>query len=123
MISKELLELILGFKVVNVIEHLDNKFDSCLEIEYQKYFFLENEASGGFLLLNIFELAHLAKKWALSKRYEINSRYRHLYKNAISETIDSEGNITPIVANTEQEAIFAACEYILNTIKKQRIKK
>ena len=63
--------------------------------------------------INIHELAHKCKEWALKQEYKVNSRPDNVptlweaYINLNITTAHTE------VAATEPEAIFKACEWIL----------
>ena len=69
--------------------------------------------------INIYELAHKCKEWVFNKGYELRTStigivdvYDHIY-------IDKEDGLTGVFINcrkeadTEPEAIFKACEYIM----------
>lgn len=111
MISKELLSEVLGYRVLSNIL-IQEEIIIKLNFEYfqTKY---ENDE------INIYELAHKCKEWALSKGYELRTStigivdvYDHIY-------IDKEDGLTGVFINcrkeadTEPEAIFKACEYIM----------
>ena len=67
--------------------------------------------------INIYELVHRCKEWAWSKSYASNSiifvdfESNKVYLCAI--TIADELNWKKFEADTEHEAIFKACEWIL----------
>ena len=63
--------------------------------------------------INIYELAFKLKEWSYSKCYEIVSYTEgcEIFQTQLDETIEY------FYAETEVEAIFLACEYILNNIK------
>ena len=82
----------------------------------------EDEGSGFYRnhTINIYELAHKCKEWALSKGYILMSKPRTssnfatcvFCKNGKCDYEDDLWN--DFRAGTESEAIFKACEWILN---------
>ena len=64
--------------------------------------------------INIHELAHKCKEWALQYKYELLSGY--LSGNGYVVVMEQRRSW---FAPTEPEAIFKACEYILNQKAKQ----
>jgi len=73
--------------------------------------------------INIYELAHKCKEWAYSKGYYLHTTMKdsHIthkltYKVAIEPTEYAEYAKT---GNTEPEAVFAACQWILDEITKE----
>ena len=71
--------------------------------------------SGELCHINIYELAHKCKEWALSKNYilqssiEIDCGYCE-----ISYIVLNQVEKVLITAESEPEAVFKACEWILN---------
>lgn len=74
--------------------------------------------------INIYELAHECKQWAVSKGYSLYSGYDKLinkygvYVNLLllgddESTIGGWDTEIYFIANTEPEAIFKACQYIM----------
>jgi len=115
MISKKLLNEVLNIKVINFEKDLEGEFNPCLQIEYN---------NGCMLLLNLYELAYLCKKWALKKGFNILTNLNAYYIKT-NESFDlkfdfkieklkdnyyiyASGNY-----NTENEAIFKACEWLI----------
>lgn len=123
-ISKELLGEVLGFK---------NRKTSSIEIEikgsvvgYNSY----NKDGTDYIstkTINIHELAHKCKEWAIKKGFDILSggmesdeyscyldsdddKCRHKYKLDIYDCIS---DTLSYYAQTEHEAIFKACQWIL----------
>ena len=109
MISKELLSEVFGREVTD-FEHYDNNVYRCTA-----YF-------DGFrhrFFINIYELAYKCKEWANnlpSKRYQLysgicpkslNYSVCSIFSGAIEQTEE-------IIANSELEAIFSACQWILD---------
>lgn len=108
MISKELLCKVLELKKIDEIYQEDNLLYFC-------------ESNKG---INIYELAHKCKEWAVSKRYSLYSGYDKLinkygvYVNLLllgddESTIGGWDTEIYFIANTEPEAIFKACQYIM----------
>ena len=116
MISKELLSEVIEIKQnrIGILKQLKN------EIQYS--------TSGGYVsLINVYELAHKCKEWAVKQNEEyINilnissgvSNGGTKYCDMSLQLFDNEDNIDNInerfTADTEPEAIFKACEWILN---------
>lgn len=97
-ISKELLSEVFGENVLS----FDIGGNEIL-IEFDKY---EN-------ILNIYELAHKCKEWAYKQDYDIWS----ITWGAVEFQNNKKYNGTERVnADTEVEAIFKACDYILNEL-------
>ena len=119
-ISKELLSEILDKKVVvDDISNIELKENTITFIED---YWDEDEGSGFYRnhTINIYELAHKCKEWALSKGYILMSKPRTsssfatcvFCKNGKCDYEDDLWN--DFRAGTEPEAIFKACEWILN---------
>jgi len=73
--------------------------------------------------INIYELAHKCKEWAYSLGHVVSTQYRTDYSNATTslawcESLAYEGRQT-FKADTEPEAIFKACEWILQQINQK----
>ena len=69
--------------------------------------------------INIYELAHKCKEWALNKDYLIDSSHGYEISTA-TPILGIGGNVMTIgtlESTTEPEAIFKACEYILKENK------
>ena len=71
----------------------------------------------GFQEINIYELAHKCKEWALHKYYTVKSYYDHCgfaFVYLSSGVIDMRRyNIPRFKSNTEPEAILKSCQWIL----------
>lgn len=71
--------------------------------------------------INIYELAHKCKEWSLSKGYAIESCLEHKTSIAAIISVDSDnplfGTKHYYISDTEPEAIFKACEWIMEQIK------
>ena len=105
MISKELLSEVL-------------KIDDIVHIQKEgiNYLFI-SRANNQAIIINIYELAHKCKDWAYSKDYSYLSGrddiFFHSYKYICSVGID-ESSTEDFYADTEVEAIFKACQWILD---------
>ena len=71
--------------------------------------------------INIYELAHKCKEWAFSKGYEVNCQRTLGYENWVVEVVSEEEYVEFIKDDvpTEPEAIFAACEWVLENQKEK----
>lgn len=117
MISKELLSEVLG-KTVDIVytkDHVGNDFKTFIRPRY-----------GDFLdEINIYELAHKCKEWAYKQKqsYRVTSGFTNLPDydyEAIIENPTSTGTKREIFeADSEPEAVFQACQYILENKDKQ----
>ncbi len=67
--------------------------------------------------INIYELAHKCKEWALSKECELLSCIRDENTSLCDIYSDVLDCKFTHYANTEPEAIFKACEWILKELK------
>jgi len=114
MISKELLSEVLGFECWNIKTAKDGALyvpNNSLGFEYKDHI------AG---LVNIHELAHKCKEWARGKDYSITSGNRNdgtlrydvlcVHKDTDIEEWD---DFFSDMFDTEPEAIFKACEWIL----------
>ena len=106
-ISKKLLSSVLGLKVKKIKYHLDGEYDPCLLIHYKC----------GSLLLNIYELTHLCKVWAIEKHNIILGT--KVYDKDLYVVIAMENNeystfIRKNKNTTEEKAVFKLCQYILD---------
>ena len=119
-ISKELLSEVLDKKVVvDDISNIELKENTITFIED---YWDEDEGSGFYRnhTINIYELAHKCKEWALSKGYILMSKPRTSSSFATCEfckngKCDYEDDLwNDFRADTEPEAIFKACQWILN---------
>jgi hypothetical protein len=107
MISKELLSEVLG---------IDKRLCRIDEIKENYIFFYTMTNAGEFQnYINIYELAHKCKEWALTEDKCLSSTpyHKELYVCTIlgDEMFEAE---------TEPEAIFKACEWILEQIKNKK---
>ena len=113
MISKELLSNVLD----NEVPYQVKVHKIIIKNNSLNYFYNSKDSGGGLFeaneYINIYELANKCKEWAISKCYEIVSYTEgcEIFQTQLGETIKY------FYAETEVEAIFLACEYILNNIK------
>jgi len=112
-VSKELLSEVLGtpVEIISIDEHKCEIKNSISFENYQlgvSYSYLYGNKEIRFMPVH--ELAHECKEWASSKGYHIYSHNKgcHIHYN-----------IASFKADTEPEAIFAACQWILDNKDKQ----
>lgn len=104
-----------------VIEHfeiVDNTLNVCMFYESKDIDCKGNGLHSPYNI-NIYELAHKCKEWALSKGYYLHSHIKE--DNECWCIVKSLDNITRQFScemDTESEAIIKACEWILKEIKK-----
>lgn len=121
--SKELLSDVMGF-------HCDNISMNETDIEYYEYVSHKDVVDiedKEFKIINIYELMHLMKEWAMSYEYYIYSRCRIKNRGAsvtaIATTVKRTLFSIPDLSHTdietynkgktEPEAVIKACEWIL----------
>lgn len=108
-ISKELLSEVLDLKVFASISNDTNEL-KCLFVDLDK---------SKELRINIYELAHKCKEWAYENDYYVYSIFTFAGEGFCYLT--HENNISKRLitfeANTEPEAIFKACQWILENLK------
>jgi len=111
MISKELLSEVLGETVISVSEGVYSENKIC--------YTLSKLGTNVFRDDNIHELAHKCKEWAWfnhpisGSNYLLPSTKEHDYDTNNRWVCHVNSQIR-LRANTEPEAIFKACEWILN---------
>ena len=107
--SKELLSEVFGREVSEIKNTCTDK-----EIVIIAYFDGFRQA----FTMNIYELAFKCKEWAFDKGFVLKSYKK---QGALSGTyhyaIDINENVAEWLSNTEQEAIFKACEWIMEQTK------
>ena len=119
MISKELLSKVLE----NEVPYQVKVHKIIIKNNSLNYFYNSKDSGGGLFeaneYINIYELAHKCKEWANnlpSKRYQLysgicpkslNYSVCSIFSGAIEQT-------EKIIANSELEAIFKACQWILD---------
>ena len=116
MISKELLSEVLGAEVEFA--------PTCLElangskcIEWKKVTKAESHTAVGFQGINIYELAHKCKEWALKYGYQLHSAMRNGNLPIGMLTYEQDVLRHYFKADTEPEVIFKACEWLLEKTK------
>lgn len=105
MISKELLSEVLGYKISKAY------IEDTQSVKYLNVF-LDGDDTGIYDSINIHELAHKCKEWAYKQGFLLNSDslgycLHGCYEEDIIK-VDQEWK-----SDTEPEAIFKACEWIL----------
>lgn len=124
MISKELLSEVLD-------KDYDDRFVDWFQIEDDNYLRTYYDCgnydelgrpTGLSLEINIYELTHKCKEWALTKGYILESWTTKPAHSGV-EAYCKSSNIDrfPFQADTEPEAVFRACEYILHILLKRRV--
>ena len=109
-ISKELLSEVYNFDIKDII--LLGTDDVTYEVRFNG---LKNGLK--YNIINIYELAHKCKEWALSKECELLSCIRDENTSLCDIYSDVLDCKFTHYANTEPEAIFKACEWILKELK------
>ena len=111
-ISKELLSKLLGEDcrgIISIRNELQGEFDPCLLVEYL------SEGGKANLLINVHELAHKCKEWAMQKHNLWCISYRTKI-GATCKTFDTRSkNSKMFISSSEPEAIFKACQWILDS--------
>ena len=120
-LSTELASAVLGLNVVYIesCEHRDNIIGIWTDMNTKP-----------IKEINIYEFAFKCKEWAYTNKYRLssgqhrlNTKQEHYINNQIASYFCSVYYITnddsdiQIDANTEPEAIFKACQWILENIK------
>ena len=107
MISKELLSEVLGISIIDVQDTL---------YKGRFYYSITNKSKPmgrQNRYINIHELAHKCKEWATSNGWYILSYYQHEYGYALPCENEEREQKEWFDAPTEPEAIFKACEWIM----------
>ena len=114
MISKELLSKVLEENISEVYKMGSNPNFKQNTLLFKLY------GCGELCNINIYELAHKCKEWAYTQGYiifskiRLNSSYASCYFHNIGKH-DYEDNFhNDFRAETESEAIFKACQWILD---------
>lgn len=116
MISEKLLSKILNLDDIKEYECRDNE---CYIVRHDLSLPITNQ----HILINIYELAHKCKEWAISKGYfiwaghegniNLNPQYSAIIgKDKFYHQVE-DLKLYTMFHNTEPEAIFKACELIL----------
>lgn len=104
--SKELLSVVLNKKVYSVTK-LRERHTNTLELLVEGW---DDKKYTVKTYINIYELAHKCKEWAIQhhdKAIQITCHKDCIALNIFSDKVDT------FVENTEPEAVFKACEWIL----------
>ena len=105
-INKNIIENILGYDIID------------FKIKNNKIVIIKSLNDDKHIKIDIYEFAHRCKKWSTSlrgKKYQIysgetsNGGTAEIYSGAIKQ-------IEEVEADTELEAIFIACDWIINKI-------
>ena len=130
MISKELLSKVLE----NEVPYQVKVHKIIIKNNSLNYFYNSKDSGGGLFeaneYINIYELAHKCKEWALDNRWIISTmpmltekkwrnrsvRLSHFYSAGKDMYLDGISHNGRIEADTETEAIFKACDYILKEL-------
>lgn len=118
LISKELLREVLNKKVVEICNTYDTLInDNFIDTERELAFkYKSNNASILNDTINIYELAHKCKEWALNKGYTLLTKNKECLIYSVEEVYDVVECLNQyeeyFEADTEYEAIFKACEWI-----------
>ena len=106
MISEELLSEVLGIKKeVMSIAIRENNIIPC------------NQGIPIATPINIYELAHRCKEWALKSGYQLHSAMRNGAFSICILIYEEDGSKQHFKSVTEPEAIFKACEWLLENLK------
>ena len=131
-ISKELLIEVLGSEYKQrLVDWFQIEDDNFLRTYYDCGSYDDKGRPTGLgLEINIYEFAFKCKEWAYTNKYRLssgqhrlNTKQEHYINNQIASYFCSVYYITnddsdiQIDANTEPEAIFKACQWILENIK------
>ena len=117
--SKELLSAVLGENIgkveeVNFISELSYKTYSTNNVPEW-----EVAIDGMYSrVINIYELQHMMKEWALEQGYELTSNNNFCYVDLVLSTMGHYAVRVDFIANSEPEAVTKACEWILKEISK-----
>ena len=112
LISVELLSDVLGVEVVRIGEFNGSNLQVYIEhLEYADYYEIAfKRKNDWFSTINIHELAHKCKEWAVKKEYHLWSRLNQCQVEKFESSHHLGINI--FKADTEPEAIIKACEWL-----------
>jgi hypothetical protein len=102
MISTELSSQVLGYKVESVTTVNSRDINQLLVLGEKT------------VEINVYELAHKCKEWALMHDFSIKSTYDFTHTCFASVYGLQRGSYFNAQADTEPEAIFLACQWILD---------
>lgn len=115
MITKQLIKEVLHAECINPYLKLIEPFVEYTVVHYAKVSGQSNYTTRN---INIYELAHRCKNWALTKGYVLSSSSYNGFGFCEIKQITEERLVSIPWCdqdyNTESEAVFKACEYILN---------
>ena len=110
--SKELLSEVLGCNIKDIYKINSNPNFGNNELVYSI------SGVGDILSINTYELAHKCKEWAFDKGFVLKSyKKQGAFSGTYHYAIDINDKICEWLANTEYEAIFKACEWIMEQTK------
>lgn len=112
MISKELLSAVLGREVKKVIKVEQKDVIGLLTFKVLRF----ETPYGDMRSISIHELAHKCKEWAMSKGYvllTVGGMYYNCYVHYTTNKSEWGNRANECSASTEPEAIFKACEWVL----------
>ena len=110
MISKELLSEVIKRNIINIKTSLD---DYIINENIVRYW---DDKSAVHFEINIYELAHKCKEWALKQGYFIYSTNELAYIKTLN--LEILPNVFSNGEDDETTCIFKACEYVLNQREK-----
>jgi hypothetical protein len=111
MISKELLSEVYNFEIIK-LQRLDDI--RVLNMDFHGWAVRCKDSDDDFLITSLSELAHKCKEWAESKGYYMMSGTWALQDGKQKACIIGKPRpLETFIADTETEAIFKACEWIL----------
>ncbi len=109
MISKELLSIVFGHEITNVLI-ISNSYISISKVAKKQTLTTTS--------FNIYELAHRCKEWAFNSGFSITVYKTLGYTTYTAEIHCDEGTIVILDSlSTEPEAVLKACEWVLGTLE------
>ena len=109
MISKELLSEVLNQKILSIKTPFNGR-----ELGYIERYNGIDEHNEHYVKINIYELAHKCKEWVYKPSCYTLESYKDMYELNWKCNVVTNLEETLFTADTEPEAIFKACEWILN---------
>lgn len=125
-ISKELILKLIPLELNEEHDkYYETKIGNTLNIGYSyNVLFKGNKVGSGAKHFNIYELAHKCKEWAVDNHFHIYSKI--MKDKAVAKIRKSingkhrKNTLCLFVANTEPEAVFKVCQWILDNQKKEK---
>jgi len=111
--SKELLSAVLGEDVVSIDDTYEYSNNHA-----NKLYYLSSGTFGVYTSINIYELMHMMKEWAVKNEHELmscNGGYCEAFPKKTWDSLTKP--IKEFYGDTEFEAITEACEWILKETK------